>query len=75
MENESLVADLLEWISRQPRPYGEVMEAWRSSCPRLTIWEDALDARLVRLERPSRSSEAVVRITEQGAHFLKTVGR
>jgi hypothetical protein len=26
------------------------MEAWRSSCPRFTIWEDALSDGLVRLE-------------------------
>jgi hypothetical protein len=24
-----------------PRPYAEVLDAWRTSCPRLTVWEDA----------------------------------
>ena len=37
-----LTRDLLAWIARQPRSYSEAMEAWRSSCPRFTIWEDAL---------------------------------
>jgi hypothetical protein len=47
MENESLILDLLEWIAATPKPYSEVMDAWRTSCPRLTIWEDALDAEFV----------------------------
>jgi hypothetical protein len=38
-----LVFDLLEWLAISPRPYAEVMDVWRTSCPRLTIWEDAVD--------------------------------
>jgi hypothetical protein len=38
---DALVLDLLEWIGPVSRPYGEVIEAWRTSCPRLTVWEDA----------------------------------
>jgi hypothetical protein len=44
---ESLVLDLLEWIGPSPRPYAEVQEAWRTSCPRLPVWEDAVDGGLV----------------------------
>ena len=44
MNNESLVLDLLEWLDASPRTYADVMRTWRTSCPRLTIWEDALDA-------------------------------
>ena len=40
---DALVLDLVEWIAREPRPYSEVIETWRTSCPRLTIWEDAVD--------------------------------
>ncbi len=40
---DPLVLDLLEWIAREPRLYAEVIETWRTSCPRLTIWEDAVD--------------------------------
>ena len=38
---EPLILDLLEWIGPRPRPYTEVMEAWRTSCPRLPVWEEA----------------------------------
>ncbi len=38
---EDLVLDLLEWMGSSPRPYAEVLEAWRTACPRLTVWEDA----------------------------------
>ena len=38
---DALVLDLLEWIGSGSRPYAEVMEAWRTSCPRLPVWEEA----------------------------------
>jgi hypothetical protein len=40
---ESLILDLLEWIGPDSRPYAEVLDAWRTSCPRLPVWEDAND--------------------------------
>ena len=40
---EALILDLLEWLSGPPRPYLEVLDAWRTSCPRLPVWEDAND--------------------------------
>lgn len=42
-----LILDLVADVAGRPRPYAEVMEAWRTSCPRLTVWEDAVDAGLV----------------------------
>jgi hypothetical protein len=45
--NEPLILDLVEWVTRAPRSYSEVMTAWRTSCPRLPIWEDAVDRGLV----------------------------
>jgi hypothetical protein len=45
--NDALTRDLLVWISAKPRTYGETMEAWRTSCPRLSVWEDAVVASLV----------------------------
>jgi hypothetical protein len=42
---------LLAWIVERPRGYPETIEAWRSSCPRLTVWEDAIAEGLVRIER------------------------
>ena len=38
---EALILDLLEWIGPGSRPYPEVIEAWRTSCPRLPVWEEA----------------------------------
>jgi hypothetical protein len=42
---------LLWWLSEQPRGYGETIEAWKTSCPRLAVWEDALADGLVRVDR------------------------
>ena len=38
---EALRRQMLEWIAVCPRDHSEVMEIWRTSCPRLSIWEDA----------------------------------
>ncbi len=42
-----LTIDFLAWLASEPRDYADVMDAWRTSCPRLTIWEDAIDAGFV----------------------------
>jgi hypothetical protein len=68
IDNEALVLDLVEWVAAAPRPYGDVMEAWRTSCPRLTIWEDANALGLVRCERAA--SGTVVAATEAGRALL-----
>jgi len=38
---DALILDLLEWIGKGDRPYTEVIDAWRTSCPRLPVWEEA----------------------------------
>ena len=71
---EALILDLVEWVAREPRPYADVMDAWRTSCPRLTVWEDAVDRGLV--EREATSAHGVmVRITPRGREFLAEHGR
>ena len=70
---ETLVPDLVEWAAR-PRPFDEVMEAWRTSCPRLTIWEDAVDRGLVVCEQ-AQGASTVVRVTPLGRDFLRDEGR
>ncbi|WP_426440178.1 hypothetical protein [Bradyrhizobium genosp. P] len=70
---DALVLDLVEWIARQPRPYAEVIETWRTSCPRLTIWEDAVDRGYV-ARRPSVEGLRVM-VTEVGERFLRQHGR
>ena len=72
--NKSLVLDLVEWIAAAPRPYADVMDAWRTSCPRLAIWEDALDLGFVtRLYRDGDG--AMVDATASGRAFLRAEGR
>jgi len=67
---EALLLDLLEWLGPQPRPYSEVMSAWRTSCPRLPVWEEANDRGLV--ERHHREGcGAFVSVTPQGQEFLE----
>jgi len=67
---DPLVRDLVEWVAKRPRTYAEVIEAWRTSCPRLTVWEDALDRGFV--ERRSMSGEgAQVVPTKAGLQFLE----
>ncbi|MBX6744404.1 MAG: hypothetical protein IRY87_20400 [Acetobacteraceae bacterium] len=45
-----LMRQFLAWVAERPRSYAEAMEAWRSNCPRLSVWEDALDGGLVCLD-------------------------
>ena len=67
---ESLILDLLDWLAQHDRTYEEVMAAWRTSCPRLPVWEDANDRGLIKtVEMDDRS---VVRLTSIGMEFLKT---
>ncbi len=71
--NRTLVVQLLEWLARGPRPYPEVMRAWRTSCPRLSIWEDALELGFLRLEHAEGGAGALVRLTPEGRAFLAGV--
>jgi hypothetical protein len=59
-----LVCDLLEWLDRKPRSHAEVMEGWRTSCPRLPVWEEATDRGFV------ARRGAMVDITAEGRSFL-----
>ena len=75
MENavDALILDLLEWVGSRERTYREVLEAWRTSCPRLPVWEDATDRGLVRRERADSGS--IVTVTSKGLALLKQSGR
>ena len=44
-------SQLLAWIAERPRTYAETMEAWKTSCPRLSVWEDAVADGLVYTRR------------------------
>jgi D-3-phosphoglycerate dehydrogenase / 2-oxoglutarate reductase len=67
---DSLVLDLLEWMGPDARPYGEVLEAWRTSCPRLPVWEEANDRGfVVRLFQPGRGQ--LVSVSDAGRKHLR----
>ncbi len=63
-----LMLELLRWISDRPRTYDEAMEAWQSHCPRQTIWEDAIIAGLVEINRQPNGRE--VGLTPRGEVIL-----
>jgi hypothetical protein len=65
---DALIRDLLLWLAKGERNYEEVMDAWRTSCPKLPVWEDANDLGLVTVERAD--GRTVVRITPAGLAFL-----
>jgi hypothetical protein len=65
---DGLILDLLEWLSKRDRSYEEVLDAWRTSCPRLPVWEEANDRGLVmQVEVHGRG---IVRITSSGLALL-----
>ena len=68
-DTEALVLDLVEWIASEPRPYADVMDAWRTSCPRLPVWETACDRRSV------VRAQGQVRVTAAGKAHLSVYRR
>lgn len=73
-ELDALILDLAEWVAKSPRAYEDVMEAWRTSCPRLTVWEDAVERGLVARERGA-DGRWMVTATAAGRRFLAENGR
>ncbi len=67
---EPLLLDLLEWVAKETRGHGDVMEAWRTSCPRLPVWEEAIDRGSVRRTIVDGSNVKIV-LTEAGRRFLR----
>jgi hypothetical protein len=73
-EADPLVLDFVEWIAREPRAYVEVIGAWKTSCPRLTVWEDAADGGYVARETVAGLG-LMVKVTVDGEKLLRTHGR
>ena len=46
------------------------MDAWRTNCPRMPIWEDALSAGLIRVEPGGSMRERRVSLTADGKKLL-----
>lgn len=69
---DPLVRDLVMWVAAEPKPYAEVIEIWRTSCPRLTVWEDAVDRGYV--ERRVLDGNGIhVVATAAGLQFITAV--
>ena len=67
---DALILDLLEWIGPESRPYSEVIEAWRTSCPRLPVWEEANERGFLEQRRePSRGT--YVSLSASGREHLR----
>lgn len=68
----ALIHELLEWVAARPRTYGDTMDAWRTSCPRMPVWEDATGAGLVEVVSRAGAGmeECEVRLTPAGRQAL-----
>jgi hypothetical protein len=68
---EPLILDMLGWLAREPRTYTEAMDAWRTACPLLTVWEDAIDRGLIaRQHRPGAA--CAITVTPAGLALLES---
>jgi hypothetical protein len=65
-----LMLEFLAWVDRRPRTYDEAMDAWRSTCPRHTVWEDALIDGLIQVSRGGAPQQAEVTLTPRGQAVL-----
>ena len=63
-----IMLQFLAWVADRPRTYPETMEAWHSTCPRLSVWEDAIIDGLVRLDN---NGTRAVRLTPRGRAVLQ----
>ena len=70
MAVEALTLQLLHWVAERPRTYDETMQAWRSTCPRLTIWEDAVGQGLLVVADGQSMREAKVLLSDSGRALL-----
>lgn len=73
-DTRPLVLDLVEWVAREPRTHAELMDVWRTSCPRLTVWEDAVEAGLV-TRGYDPATGGIVTVTNAGRAALAASGR
>lgn len=69
---EGLTLQFLEWIAIQPRTYADAMDAWRSTCPRISIWENALHDGLIRIEPGGASRNSIVQLSTRGQALLQS---
>jgi hypothetical protein len=66
-----LMIQFLDWVSSRRRTYAEAMDAWRTSCPRLSVWEDALIDGLIQIEGGGPIQRSEVTLTPRGRAILE----
>jgi hypothetical protein len=66
---EALILDLLNWLTERDRTYEEVVDAWRTSCPKLPVWEDANDRGLILQHEVN--GKRIVSVTPSGRTLLE----
>jgi len=67
---DPLLRDLVAWVALTRRPYNDVLSAWRTSCPRLPVWEEAVDRGYV-VRRSVKGLGLCVLATDEGHRFLR----
>ena len=65
-----LTQQFLAWVAEAPHSYADA-EAWRRSCPHLSIWEDAIANGLIRFENGSNMNGSRILLTQRGRAWLK----
>jgi hypothetical protein len=65
-----LMLEFLSWVSARHRTYAEAMDAWRSTCPRHTVWEDALISGFIVVEKEGALKESPVTLSPRGRAIL-----
>jgi hypothetical protein len=66
-----LTVQLLEWVAARERTYVDAIDAWRTSCPRLSVWDDAMIDGLVRVLPSSNGNPSTVEVTTAGRALLR----
>lgn len=71
---EALIVDMVEWLAASPRGYAEAQSAWRTSCPRLPVWEEAATRGFVARDALRDGTPCLI-ATEKGREFLARTRR
>jgi hypothetical protein len=65
----ALTQQFLAWVAEAPRSYADA-DAWRRSCPHLSVWEDAIANGLIRFENSNSMKESRILLTARGRKHL-----
>ena len=68
--SKALTLQFLAWVAETPRTYADAMEAWRSTCPRQSIWEDAILDGLIAFHGARTRNQSRVALTAKGRALL-----